>query len=108
MNGDFRDPSEEMKRLLRRIEEMDEAQQPRLPQAQSLERFEFSERTHPLSDSGDQGEPALPPHGTQAGLEVSRKSRKRRLAPGTLISVVVVSVVAGIWWARRPGALVAG
>jgi hypothetical protein len=107
MNGDFRDPSEEMKRLLRRIEEMDEAQQLQLPQAQSLERFEFSERTHPLSDSGDQGKPALRPHGTQAGLEVSRKSRKRRLARGTMIAVVVAAVVAAIWVVRMPAILIA-
>jgi hypothetical protein len=106
MNGDFRDPSEEMKRLLRRIEEMDEAQQLQLPQAQSLERFEFSERTHPLSDSGDQGKPAPQPHGKQAGLEVFRKSRKRRLVLGTMIAVVL-AVVAAIWMVRMPAILIA-
>jgi hypothetical protein len=96
VTGDFRDPSEEMKRLLRRIEEMDEAQQLQSRQAQSLESSEFGEQTHPLADSGDHRKPALQLHGKYASLEVSRKSRKRRLARRVLIAVVVAAVVAAI------------
>src|SRR5215475_8838018 len=98
MTGDFRDPSEEMKRLLRRIEEIDEAQQAQLPQAQSLE----SERTPPVAALGDSGKPALQPRGKQVGLRVWGAFRRPGLARRTTIASIVAAVVAAILMVKMP------
>src|SRR5215470_4584708 len=95
MTREFPDPSEEMKRLLRRIEEIDEEQQREPPQAQDLEGSEFSERTR-LPGSGQQAEPAVRPHGQQVDEEVTRKIRKRRLVRRMAIAGLVVAVIAAI------------
>ena len=102
MTEDFRDPSEEMKRLLRRIEEIDEAQQVQLPQAQSLEQFEFGERTRPASDSADQGMPAWRRRGKQVGLRVWREFRRRRLIRTMTIAGIVTAVLARILLDTEP------
>ncbi|HSV21453.1 MAG TPA: hypothetical protein VLJ17_00330 [Xanthobacteraceae bacterium] len=102
MTEDFRDPSEEMKRLLRRIEEIDEAQQVQLPQAQSLEQFDFGERTRPVSDSADQGKPALRRRGKQVGLRVWREFRRRRLIRTMTIAGIVAVVLAAILLDTEP------
>jgi hypothetical protein len=93
----FRDPSEEMKRLLRRIEEIEEAQQ-----------LQSSERPPVNLDSSDDGKPALQPYDEQIGLEVSRKFRKRRLARGIItIAGAVGAVVAAISMVKMPAISIA-
>jgi len=59
MTGDCRDPSEEMQRLLRRLEEMDETH---APFGESPERFEVAERARPLLELGDRHKPELQLH----------------------------------------------
>src|SRR5262249_29257910 len=98
MTEDFRDPSEEMKRLLRRIEEIDEAQQVQLPQAQSLEQFEFGERTRPVSDWADRGKLAL----RRRGKQVWREFRRRRLLRIMTIAGIVAAVLAAILLDTEP------
>jgi hypothetical protein len=95
MTRDFRDASEEMKRLLRRIEEIDEAQQLR-----------FSERNQPVPDSVDQGKLELQPGGKQVRVDVPRKFRKQRLARGMAIAGVVAAVVTAIVMVKKPAILI--
>jgi len=107
MTAPFRDPSEEMKRLLRRLDEIDETQQLQAIHAECLERFEVTERTGPLSDSGDRRSAHLRPDGRQLDPEGSRRFRKRRLAQRSTVAGVLAATVATIVMVKTPAISIA-
>jgi hypothetical protein len=107
MTRDYDDPSEELKRLLRRIDEMEGPQQPPLPGTPSRDAFAGGAPAAYVSNPGDgckpliaQSDEAFALHGKPAAPEVSGKSRRplaRRMA-----IVAVAAVVTAILVIRMP------
>jgi hypothetical protein len=103
MTRDYDDPSEELKRLLRRIDEMDGPQQPPLLAAPSRDEFAGGARAEHVSDPGDRGKPlmaqsdgALQLHREPAVPKVAGKSRRplvRRMAIVAGAAVVTAILV---------------
>jgi TPR repeat protein len=108
MTRDNGDPSEELKRLLRRIDEMDGPQEPRLRDAPSLDELEGGARAAHISDPGDRGkllvaqsDGAMRLYGKSSAPEISGKSRKL-LARRMAIFVAVAAVLTAAFVLRMP------
>jgi TPR repeat protein len=107
MTRDYDDPSEELKRLLRRIDEMEGPPQSPLPGAPSLDAFAGGAPAASVSDPSDggklliaQSDGAFELYGKPAAPEVSGKSRRplaRRMA-----IVAVAAMVTAILAIRMP------
>jgi len=106
MTGKVGDPSEELKRLLSRIEEIGE-QKRALPDAPGLDQFKVGERTRPPAGPGDvplmvQPDAALQPRGKHTELELPNKAGKGRLARGVAIVIMVGVGAAAIYAFKMP------
>jgi hypothetical protein len=102
MSRDVSKPSEELRQLLRRIEELptDEPRQLRAPATRGADRLEFAGQTRPGPGSQivPQPDAALQP----IAPEVSNRSGKQGFARRVAIRVLFVAVVAGVLVVKIP------
>ena len=99
MTQDLGDLSAELARLLRRIDELDGPQQPRLPAAPSLDPFEMS-TMRPLSDPNERSNALT----TQSDprLQPQRASKSRKPVAAIAIVVAATALVAVVLAVKMP------